>query len=216
MEPMLSDDVLAALRERVKPYLTDQRYLHTLEVEAEAARIGAVYLPEKISALRASALLHDITKRLSFEKQLQCCEEFGIMVRKSDLLSPKTFHAMTAREVAARDFADVVNDEILSGIRWHTTGRDRMTVFESIIYLADFIEPSRTFDDCIALRSFFWGSFPEEGGMREITLHLCRTMVYSFDLTIRSLIDGGEAIAEDTVLARNCFLERQSALQQDG
>ncbi|MGM9652716.1 MAG: HD domain-containing protein [Eubacteriales bacterium] len=215
MERMITDDVLEELRERIKPYLKEKRYLHTLEVEAEAARIGALYLPEKIPQLRVSALLHDITKRLSFEKQLQCCEEFGIMVNTSDLLSPKVFHAMTARALAARDFPDVVDDEILSGIRWHTTGHDRMTVFESIIYLADFIEPSRTFDDCIALRSYFWGSMPEDGGTLALTVHLCSTMIYSFDLTIRNLTDSGEAIAVDTVLARNCFLDRLASLRQD-
>lgn len=211
---MITEEMLADLRERIRPYLKDKRYLHTLEVEEEAARIGAVYLPEKIDKLRVSALLHDITKRDPVEKQLQYCDEFGIIIGKSELTSPKVLHAMTAAALAERDFADVVDDEILSGIRWHTTGHDGMSVFESIVYLADYIEPSRTFDDCVNLRSYFWGSMPNADDRLTQTVHLCRTMVYSFDLSIRNLLDEGEPVCTDTVLARSCFLDRLAALSR--
>ena len=56
MEITIQPDDLRALRERIKPYLKEKRYSHTLEVEEEAARIGAVYLPHKIGKLRISAL----------------------------------------------------------------------------------------------------------------------------------------------------------------
>ena len=209
----ITEEDLNALRERVRPYLKEKRYLHTLEVEKEAARLGAIYMPEKIPKLRAAALLHDITKAASFEKQLQTCQEFDIMVQRSDLSSPSVFHAITAAAVAGRDFADIADEEILSGVRWHTTGHDAMTVFETLIYLADFIEPTRTFDDCITLRNYFWGSLPQENDQTALAVHLCRTMVLSFDLTIRGLLDEEEAIGVDTILARSCFLDRLAALE---
>ena len=208
----IGEDTLVEVRERIRPYLKEKRYRHTLEVEEEAARIGAVYLPDKIEKLRLSALLHDITKKDSFEKQLQYAEEFGIILNHTDIASPRTLHAITAAAVAQRDFADVVDEEILSGIRWHTTGHDGMSVFESIIYLADYIELTRTFDDCIALRNYFWGSMPPADERKAQAVHLCRSMVLSFDFTIRSLVDDGEPIAPDTAFARNCFLQRIGAL----
>lgn len=208
----LNEETLAELRERIRPYLKEDRYRHTLEVEEEAARIGAVYLPEKVDKLRVSALLHDITKKDSFEKQLQYAEEFGIILGHTDVASPRTLHAITAASLAERDFADFVDEEILSGIRWHTTGHDGMSVFESVIYLADYIELTRTFDDCIALRNYFWGSMPAADERRAQAVHLCRSMVLSFDYTIRALIDSGEVIAADTVSARNCFLTRAASL----
>lgn len=214
MELNITADTLSLLRERIRPFLKEKRYLHTLEVEEEAARIGAVFLPEKIEKLRVSALLHDITKQASLEKQLQICEEFGIMIQKWELDSPSVLHAITAAAVAARDFADVTDDEILSGIRWHTTGHDEMSVFESIIYLADYMEPTRTFDDCVALRNYFWASMPDADDRLAQTIHLCRSMVYSFDLTIRNLMEEERPIGTDTVLARSCFLKRLEALNQ--
>ncbi len=49
---------LRALAEAVRPYLTEKRYAHTRAVEREAARLGEIYLPDRVNALRASALLH--------------------------------------------------------------------------------------------------------------------------------------------------------------
>ena len=215
MDISITADTLSTLRERITPYLKEKRYRHTLAVEDEAARIGAVYLPHKIGKLRIAALLHDITKRASFEKQLQYCEEFGIMVSAQDIASPKVFHAMTAEAVARRDFADFVDEEVLSGIRWHTTGCDKMSLFSAIVYLADYIEPSRTFEDCVALREYFWSGMPDAEDSLGRTVHFCKTMVMSFDLTIQNLIREGEGICTDTVLARNCFIDRLESLTKD-
>ena len=46
-----------------------------------------------------------------------------------------------------------MSEEICSAIRWHTTGRPDMTLLEKIIYLADYIEPTRKFDGIAPLRS---------------------------------------------------------------
>ena len=203
---ILTDNEITALAERVKPYLTGKRYEHTLAVAEEAARLGEIYLPEKINNLRASALLHDITKRADFEKQLQYCEEFGIIIGNDDMLSPKVFHAVTGAAVAERDFADIADEEILSGIRWHTTGRAGMTVFEAIIYLADYIEPTRTFDDCIRVRRCFWDCIRDGWDKTEV---LRDTMILSFNLTIENLLREGALIDKDTIAARNaCLAEK--------
>ena len=199
----LDEDALNRLAEAVRPRLTEKRYAHTRAVEKEAARLGGIYLPERVAALRASALLHDITKKESLEKQLQLCREFGIMTEKADLLSPSVFHARTAAAVAERDFPDYVDEEILGGIRWHTTGRAGMTVFESLVYLADYIEETRTFDDCVRLRRDFYARL---GNGSDPGAALTDTMIESFDLTLEGLMRDGAPIAADSVAARNWFI----------
>ena len=203
---ILTDEEIAALSERVRSYLTGKRYEHTAAVAEEAARLGELFLPDKRNNLRAAALLHDITKKADFQKQLQYCEEFGIITGSDDLLSPKVFHAVTGAALAERDFGDIVDDEILSGIRWHTTGREGMTVFDAIIYLADYIEPTRTFDDCIRVRRCFWDGIREGRDRYEV---LRDTMIYSFDLTIESLLREGALIDRDTIAARNAYLAQK-------
>ena len=202
----LDEEALRKLAEEVRPYLTEKRYAHTLAVEKEAARLGEIYLPDRVDALRASALLHDITKKESLEKQLQLCREFGIITEEADLLSPSVFHAKTAAAVAGRDFTAYTDDEILGGVRWHTTGRAGMTVFESLVYVADYIEETRTFDDCVKLRRDFQDRLQKCADPDEA---LTDTMIESFDLTIGGLIRDGAPIASDSVAARNWFILRK-------
>lgn len=205
---IINEDMLSSLRERVKEYQTEKRYLHTLAVEREALRLGEIYFPndpQTVLKLRAAALLHDITKVLSLEKQLQYCQKFGIMVRNSEMLSPKLFHARTAVEFAKRDFPEFADETVLSGVRWHTTGRRGMSTFECIVYLADYIEDTRTFDDCVRLRSYFYDEMKKDGADKDDVL--VSAMVMSFDLTVKNLIEEGSLIDSDTVDARNYFIE---------
>ena len=204
----VTDGMLDSLRERVKPYMNgnEYRYAHTLGVERECAALGKLLLPEKVNKLRAAALIHDITKVLSLEKQLKYCNTFGIIYGKGDLMSPKLFHAKTASELIKRDFPEFADDEIISAVRWHTTGRREMTLFEGIVYLADYIEDTRTFDECVELRRFFWDSV--ESGEKSVLRVYCETMIKSFDMSINCLIEDHVPIDLDTVDARNYFLEQ--------
>ena len=63
MKAEITESDISALREKVRDYLTEKRYAHTLAVEREAQFLGGIYLPEKIKELRCAALLHDITKK---------------------------------------------------------------------------------------------------------------------------------------------------------
>ena len=61
----------------------------------------------------------------------------------ADLAAPKTLHALTGAWFAREHFG--VPGNIFSAIEWHTTGRAGMAALEKIVYLADFIEPTRDF-----------------------------------------------------------------------
>ena len=201
-EICIDEAALAVLREKVKPYMNDRRYSHTLGVERECERLGKLLLPDKVMKLRAAALLHDITKVLSLEKQLNICKTFDIMYGKVELMSPALFHAKTGAEVASRDFPEYVDDEIKSAIRFHTTGREGMTLFEGIVYLADYIEETRTFENCVALREYFGGLLTKGSAADAYN----KTMLKSFDMTIGDAVSEGYALDFDTVAARNYFI----------
>ena len=206
-EAPITEEMLASLRERIKPYLTDKRYLHTLAVEKEVRALGSIYLSDSIEKLSAAALLHDITKRLSAREQLDLCREFGIPADPDDAkYSAKLFHAKTAAAAAQRDFPEFALPEVISGIRWHTTGRAGMSTFEALVYLADYIEETRTFEDCVRLREYFYSGLSDcrSDGNREALL--CKTMILSFDMTVKNLIDEAALVDRDTVEARNYYL----------
>ena len=58
---VITDEMLSSLRDSLKSKMSGFRLAHTLGVEEMAARIGAIYCPEKLNILRAAALLHDMT-----------------------------------------------------------------------------------------------------------------------------------------------------------
>ncbi len=206
MKKTITDEQLTALPDRVRPYLTRKRFEHTAAVVREVRRMGAIFLPGEENRLMVAGWLHDITKREDGEDQLKLCREFGIMDGLNGTVSPKVLHSLTGAAVAGRDFPDLTDDEILSAVRWHTTGHAGMTLFEAVLYLADYIEDTRTFDGCVALRKFFWDRI-DAGSEPEKTLN--ETMIISFDRTIEGLIGRGDPIDEHTIAARNDYLKRR-------
>ena len=202
----ITENTLDKLRADVEGRMSPKRFVHTAEVEKMVAYLASLYCPEKTLMLRAAALLHDITKEYSSDKQLQICREFGIIISKQDILTPKTFHAKTAAALIPSLYPAFADDEVLSAVRWHTTGRVDMTLTEKLVYLADYIDESRTFDDCVTLRRMFWGAEPEKMGETERRKHLDRVLIRSYDMTLAGLIAEGAPISDDTFRARNALI----------
>ena len=202
----LSEKRIEELRRKVSAFQDSRRFSHTLGVEKEAVRLGELFLPEDINRLRVAALLHDITKMYDYEKQLKCCSEFGIMISGSEKKSPSLLHAITGAAVAERDFSDCADSTVIGAVRWHTTGRENMTLFEMIIYLADYIEETRTFEDCVSLRRYFYDGIRSANTMAERLEVLRKAMIRSFDMTVKALISEGKPVDRNTVDARNWFI----------
>lgn len=199
----ITESMLDALREQIASKMSPKRLRHTLAVEDMVERLCALFCPDQTLRLRAAALLHDITKELNTEEQIALCHRFGLPVGKADLLSPKTFHARTASEMIKADFPDFADPIVVDAVRWHTTGRAGMTLTEQLLYLADYIDMSRTFHSCVVLRRYFWGAEPENMDAEARLCLLRQTLAFSFDLTMRDLLDDGALIARETVDARN-------------
>lgn len=133
---------LAWLRGKTDAYLKPTRIPHVRGCEETAARLALRWGEDPEDAAEAG-ILHDITKRLSDDEQLRLAEKYGIVLNAADLAAPKTLHALTGAWFAREHFG--VPDNIFSAIEWHTTGRAGMAALEKIVYLADFIEPTRDF-----------------------------------------------------------------------
>lgn len=195
------------LRAVVKNLLKENRFIHTLGVEKEAYKLGQIFIPDKCEKLAITGLLHDITKNFSLEQQLELCDKYQIKVDRNNI-SFKLLHAKTGAEFAREQFGEcLVDEEIYNGIYFHTTGREKMTLFEAIIYLADYIEENRTFEDCVFLREYFYKSLEKAKNMKEKKEILRNTMILSFDLTIKNLISENKTIDFDTIKARNYFID---------
>ena len=208
---MITERMLDGLRERVSEGMSPKRFRHTAEVEKMAAYLGELYAPDKINELRASALLHDVTKEYSTEQHVKICIEKNIPLGDDAIYAPKTLHAMTAAAIIPERFSEFATDVVISCVRWHTTGREGMTLLEKLIYLADYIDMSRTFEDCVRLREFFMSAEPEKMSADERLAHLRDTLILSYDMTVKGLLEEGLPVNGDTVRARNQLVRERIA-----
>ena len=209
----ITERMLNALREEIRSSMSEKRFRHTAEVEQMAIRLGELYAPHKIPMLRGAALLHDLTKEYSKDHHLMICAQKNIPLTKEDVHAPKTLHARTAEALIPDRFPAFASEELLSCVRWHTTGRRGMTLCEKLIYLADYIDLSRTFEDCVRLREYFFSANPETMGEEERLAHLRNTLILSFDMTVRGLLEEGAPVSPDTMDARNqLIIEKKTGL----
>ena len=217
MEKNINEQKLSELRKEITVSMSEKRATHTLAVESMAIRLGRLYAPDKLEILRAAALLHDITKEKKKDEQIFLCKKYGVELDENALFSPKTLHARTAAAMIPDKYGDFADDAVVSAVRWHTTGHKGMTILEKIIYLADYIDESRTFDDCVTLRNKFWIPGIENMSDEERRAHLIDVLILSYDMTIKNLIEENSPVASDTIDARNELIcEKLKANTQKG
>lgn len=138
------------LRPIALSYLKPKRMPHVLGTEQEAIRLARQYGAD-VTEARIAALLHDCTKKLDLEEQLALCEQYGIELDDLERRALKLLHSKTGAAIARDVFG--VSDAVYNAIYWHTTGKPEMTLLEKVIYLADYIEPTRDFPGVEELRS---------------------------------------------------------------
>ena len=140
---------LSWLRKKAYAFLDEHRIGHVAGCEAEAVMLAKRWGEDPETAATAG-ILHDITKKLRLNEQLNLCQKYGIICDNAELQNPKLLHAKTGAALAKDLFG--ISRDIYEAIRWHTTGKPDMSMLEKIIYLADYIEPTRDFPGVEDLR----------------------------------------------------------------
>ena len=127
------------------------------------------------------------------EEQLALCEQYGIALDELERKNLKLLHAKTGAAIARDLFG--VSDEIYWAIYWHTTGKADMTKLEKVIYLADYIEPSRDFPGVEELR-------------RTVYEDLDRGLLLGLTMTIQEMEELGNPVHHMTRDARDYLMKR--------
>jgi len=183
---------LRELRSVALSHLKFSRIPHVLGTEEEAIRLAQSYGAD-VEKVRRAALLHDCTKRLPLEAHLALCEKYGIEVDEMEKTSPNLLHAKTAAALAKHVYGQ--SDEVCGAIAFHTTGKPEMTLLEKILYIADYIEPTRTFPGVEKLR-------------KAVYADLDRGVLMGMENTIALMESRGVPVHPNTVRARDALRER--------
>lgn len=132
------------IEEQIKESLSEKRFLHTLSVANEAKRLAKHYNADENAAYLAG-LVHDCAKEIPKDEAFERLKGFGYEPDSDMLLCPGLWHGPLGMFVARERFG-IDNTDVLNAVCYHSTGRADMSLLEKIIYLADFIEPLRSFD----------------------------------------------------------------------
>lgn len=126
---------------KMEKVMDKKRYQHTLGVAATASCMAMRFQTDPYKAYLAG-LLHDNAKCIGNDKKLSVCAKNKLSVNAAEEKNPDLLHAKVG-SFLAKDKYKISDEQILSAILWHTTGKPEMTVLEQIIYIADYIEPLR-------------------------------------------------------------------------
>ena len=182
--------------------LSEKRMRHTEGVVKAAVLLASRHFPEIApETAELAALFHDYTKEYTVQQHLQVLASYGQTAAEDELEAPKLLHARTAALIAEKEYR--LSPEIVSAIRWHTTGRENMSPLECVIYFADYIEDTRTFPACVRLREYYEKQY---ASLKDKSRALNKALVRSFDITIRDLLSEGKTVDPNTVSARNHYL----------
>ena len=175
----------------LKENLLEKRYIHVRGVVEMAKKLAQL---NNVSEEKAeiAALAHDVAKNLSKDKMKQIITENNIVISALEENNSNLWHSIIA-PIVAKDKLGIEDEEILDSIRWHTTGKENMSVLTKIIYIADMIEPNRNFNGVEEIRKITYDNL-DAGVYQGLTQSI------QFLLTKNMLID------ENTIKARNYFL----------
>lgn len=132
---------LTKIKKTLRKYLDRDRFEHSEGVMYTAAALAMRY-GEDLEKAQVAGILHDCAKCIPDSKKLKICEKKQIHVTETEKESPFLLHAKLGAYIA-REKYDIKDEEILSAIACHTTGKPEMTLLEKIIYVSDYIEPMR-------------------------------------------------------------------------
>ncbi len=185
----------AFLESEMRRRLGAARFAHVRGVVAAADELARRWGVD-VQRARVAAWLHDVAKDEPPESLLKRASEFDIVFDEITAREPVLWHAVVGAEIARREFG-IDDEDVIAAVRYHTTGRAGMSALEQVVFLADMIEPGR--------------SFP---GVEELRVRsredLRATVIAALESTICYVIRQGGLLHPDAVAARNDFLLRRS------
>ena len=176
----------------VKSVLSEYRFTHSLGVAKKAIELAKIYgVQEEIA--KKVGIAHDIAKEMTDEEMIEYAKANNIRIDEIETVKPSLLHGKIGADIAAKKFG--FTQDMINAIKWHTTGRENMSILEKIIFMADMIEEGR--------------NFPGVDYLRELSFNkqLDKALITSFNNTIKFVIDNDQLIHPRSVKARNYLMQ---------
>jgi len=190
MHKYLPKDFLK-ISSKLKENLDEERFAHSLNVMNESVKLAQTY-GANIEDAAIAGLLHDCGRFFKTDVIAEETKKLGISISKMEKANPKLLHSRVGVYIARKVFG-IKKKDILNSIASHTYGREKMSLLEKIVYIADHIEKDRLYKEVHMLRKLAY-------------TNIDIAILKSLDITIVHLIKSGRPLFEKTVTTRNFFL----------
>lgn len=172
----------------IKDKMGERRYTHSVNVSQMALKLAKKYGEDEEKAAIAG-LLHDITKEMPDEFHLKLFKENDVKLDEVEKRAKKLWHAISG-SLYIKNELHIDDKEIINAVRFHTTGKENMSKFEKIIFVADFISEDRKFENSKIMRNLAFEN-------------LDQAAVYGLKVTMEGLLYRNQLVAKDTFKAYN-------------
>lgn len=132
------------LYEDVKSILSEKRFKHTEGVIKRAVEYAKVY-NANMEDTKLAALAHDIAKEIPQEEAFNLIKKYEIELDEIEKVNFNLIHSKLGAEIVKEKYG--FNEDIINAIKYHTTGRENMSILEKIIFLADATEENRAYKE---------------------------------------------------------------------
>lgn len=146
-------------KNELKKILSPKRFNHCVNVSLMAEKLAKNYGVDSEKA-KLAGLLHDICKEKTDEENVEILKKNGYFVSSDKINAVKILHGPSASFFLKEEY-DITDTEILNAVRYHTTGRKNMTLFEKIIFTADYISSERDWSNVEEIRSIAFRNIDE-------------------------------------------------------
>ena len=130
--------------------LSPQRLAHSLGVEATCQQLAEIHNVD-VERAALAGLVHDCAKSMTDDQLIQAAQVYEIPYDKWMQCNTGLLHAPVGAALARQTFG-IDEPSVLQAIRLHTLGGYDMTPLDMIVYLADMIEPTRSYRGVQVLR----------------------------------------------------------------
>ena len=181
---------------KLRKSLSKKRFDQCLKVMETAEELAIIHECD-VKKAKIAGLFHDCAREVPQDHLLKMAEDFGILLDEIQKREKVLIHGPLGAAVARKVYG-ISDNDILRAIRLHTTGDKDMEMLDKVIFVSDYIEPTR--------------NFPGIGKIRDMAIeNLDEALILALDSTIKYVIAKGKLLHPKTLNARNYILLKKES-----
>lgn len=179
------------IKQKLQSVLSPKRFAHSIGVMESAVRLAERYGEDRNKAALAG-LLHDCARDIRGDRVFDFCRRYQVEVDPVSRLQPELLHGPLGARMAATEWG-IADEQVLKAIEVHTNGCPGMDLLAKIIFIADYVEPGRSFPGVDQLRD-------------RVMQDLDGAIVQAIDGTVQYVLSQGNLLHPGIVHTRNWIL----------